>query len=260
VAFSPDGRKLAIAGGDSGADPPGELVLWNLAEGKVAKEFLEPATAKYVRWTAFSPDGKSLAACGTDKTVTIRNVATGKLQRTLRGHTALVHSVAFSPDGTRLASGSFDRSIRFWDVQTGESLAVLEGHEAEVRMVAFAPDGKLLLSTSEDKTARLWDTETFEQVTVMRGHEGWVLCGAFAPDGRQVVTAGKTSGGRCVLLRDVPSGDWGDMRLFPSQTSEIYSVSFSPDGSMLAIAGGFDNFQIWKRTGSPPEGAEETEK
>ncbi|HEY2253094.1 MAG TPA: M56 family metallopeptidase, partial [Planctomycetaceae bacterium] len=152
VAFSPDGRKLAIAGGDSGADPPGELVLWNLAEGLVEKEFLEPATAKYVRWTAFSPDGKSLAACGTDKTVTIWNVATGKLQRTLRGHTALVHSVAFSPDGTRLASGSFDRSIRFWDVQTGESLAVLEGHEAEVRMVAFAPDGKLLLSTSEDKT------------------------------------------------------------------------------------------------------------
>ncbi len=259
VAFSPDGRMLAIAGGDSGVDPPGELLLWNLAKAEVQTEFLEHTTAKYVCWTAFSPDGKWLAAGGTDKNVTIWNVANGKLHRTLLGHTALVASVAFSPDGTRLASGSFDHSIRFWDTATGKSLAILEGHEAEVRSIAFAPDGDLLLSTSDDKTARFWNTRTFEQLTVMRGHEGQVLCGAFAPDGRQVVTAGMTSGGRLVLLRDVPSGNWNDMRLFPSQTSDIISVAFSPDGDLLAIAG-FDNFQIWKRAGSGPEDIEKGER
>jgi beta-lactamase regulating signal transducer with metallopeptidase domain len=248
VAFSPDGRTLAISGGDSGMDPPGELLLWNLAKGAVQTEFLEPTTAKYVRWTAFSPDGKWLAAGGTDKSVTIWNVTQGKLHHKLLGHTDLVASVAFSPDGTRLASGSFDRTIRFWDVQTGESLAILKGHEEEIRTVAFAPDGDLLLSTSDDHTARFWDARTFEQVTVMHGHEGKVLCGAFAPDGRHVVTAGKTSGGRIVLLRDVPSGDWEDMRLFPAQSADIMSVAFSPDGDMLAILGDYSNFQIWKKS------------
>jgi WD40 repeat protein len=247
AAFSPDGRKLVIAGGDSGEHPAGELVLWNLARGEVETSFLDHTTAKYVRWAAFSPDGKWIAAGGTDKTVTIWNSATGKLQRALRGHTSLVASVAFSPDGLLLASASFDRSIRIWVLETGETLGTLNGHEAEVRMVAFAPNGRLLLSTSDDKTARLWDAETFEQVTVMDGHEGFVLCGAFSPDGSKLVTAGKTSGGRRVLLRDVPSGHWGDMRLFPSQTSDIMSVAFSPDGDLLAIAGGFDSFQIWKR-------------
>ena len=247
IAFSPDGRKLVIAGGDSGEDPAGELVSWNLARGEVETSFLKHTTAKYVRWTTFSPDGKWIAAGGTDKTVTVWNAVTGKLQRTLRGHTSLVASVAFSPDGMLLASASFDRSIRIWVLETGETLEILNGHEAEVRMVAFAPNGRLLLSTSDDKTARLWDAETFEQVTVMDGHEGFVLCGAFSPDGSKVVTAGKTSDGRRILLRDVPSGNWSDMRLFPSQTSDIMSVAFSPDGDLLAIAGGFDNFQIWKR-------------
>ena len=260
VAFSPDGKMLAIAGGDSGEDPSGELILWNLAQGVVEKQLLEHTTAKYVRWTAFSPDGQWLAAGGTDKSVKIWNVAKGTLHRTLPGHTALVHSVAFSPDGTRLASGSFDHSIRIWDLNSGKSLAILEGHEAEVRMVAFAPEGNFLLSTSEDKTARLWDTEIFEPVTIMEGHEGWVLCGAFAPDGRKVVTAGKTSGGQRVLLRDVASGDWGDMGLFPSQTSDIMSVAFSPDGDLLAIAGGFDDFQIWKRADNQLEEIGEEKK
>jgi beta-lactamase regulating signal transducer with metallopeptidase domain len=249
VAFSPDGRKLAISGGDHGVDPPGELVLWNLAAGEVEKVLLDHATTKYIRWTAFSPDGKRLAAGGTDKTVTIWNVSQGKLERTLRGHAGLIASVAFSPDGTRLASGSFDHTIKLWDTATGELQATLEGHEAEVRAVAFAPEAPLLLSTSDDKTARFWNTETYEQVTVMDGHDdGFVLCGAFSPDGSEVATAGKTGGGgHRVLLRSVPSGDWGDMGLFPAQVAHIDSVAFSPAGDMLAIAGSFNDFQIWVR-------------
>src|SRR5271166_2181283 len=65
---------------------------------------------------AFAPDGKVLASAGTDKTVKLWDVASGKHLATLRGHSSLVLSIAFSPDGKTLASASWDQTIKLWDV------------------------------------------------------------------------------------------------------------------------------------------------
>jgi len=34
----------------------------------------------------------------------------------------------------------------------------------------------------------------------------------------------------------------------PGQSSEVMSLAYSSDGQMLAVAGAWDTFQIWKRT------------
>ena len=77
---------------------------------------------------AFSPDGKTLASGSEDETIKLWDVATGKEQATLKGHTHAVCSVAFSPDGKTLASGSGDKTIKLWDVATGKEQATLKGH------------------------------------------------------------------------------------------------------------------------------------
>ena len=79
---------------------------------------------------AFSPDGKTLASGSSDRTIKLWDVATGKEQATLKGHTGCVYSVAFSPDGKTLASGSEDKTIKLWDVETGKEQATLKGHTA----------------------------------------------------------------------------------------------------------------------------------
>jgi WD40 repeat protein len=48
---------------------------------------------------AFSPDGKTLSSGSDDKTIKLWNVATGKKQASLKGHTDCVWSLAYSPDG-----------------------------------------------------------------------------------------------------------------------------------------------------------------
>src|SRR5829696_4477565 len=77
---------------------------------------------------AFSPDGARLASASKDRTVVLRDAATGEAVRTLKGHTADVLRLAFSPDGKTLASAGADGTVRLWDVESGECVKVIKAH------------------------------------------------------------------------------------------------------------------------------------
>ncbi|MEO0869171.1 MAG: pentapeptide repeat-containing protein, partial [Cyanobacteria bacterium J06642_11] len=95
VAFSPDGRRLAI--GESN----GSVQVWDIATSQVV--LLCTGHSREVLSVAFSPDGKRLASAGDDKTVKLWDSETGNCIYTLTGHKDWFLSVAFSPDGQTLA-------------------------------------------------------------------------------------------------------------------------------------------------------------
>jgi hypothetical protein len=109
---------------------------------------------------AFSPDGARLLSGSWDKTLKLWDAATGRLVRTLAGHSDWVLSVAFSPDGARLLSGSRDNTLKLWDAATGQLVRTFAGHSESVFGVAFSPDGARLLSGSRDTTVRIWNVGT----------------------------------------------------------------------------------------------------
>src|SRR5262249_2774764 len=74
---------------------------------------------------ALSSDAKSIATGGSDGTIRLTEVATGKTIREFKGHTGPVASVALSTDGKRLVSGSFDGTARIWNANTGKQLCRL---------------------------------------------------------------------------------------------------------------------------------------
>ena len=99
------------------------------------------------------------------ETIKIWSAPTGEEVRSLRGHSAAVHSVAFSPDGQRLFSGSDDRTIRVWSTASGEELLILRGHEKPVHSVVVSPDGQMIASAGSDGTVKVWKSSPMIQPT-----------------------------------------------------------------------------------------------
>jgi dipeptidyl aminopeptidase/acylaminoacyl peptidase len=114
IAFSPDGRTLASAGGSY------PIRLWDKATGRQIREFC--GHELHVNAVAFSPNGKTLASGSSDKTGRLWDVATGMEVHRLTGHLGHVLNVTFSPDGKTVATVSNDRTLRLWDAATGQEL------------------------------------------------------------------------------------------------------------------------------------------
>jgi WD40 repeat protein len=133
IAFSPDGRLLAMENADQ------TFSLWEIASGKERAKFGEPG--------GIGPLGMQ-----TSNVMVVGGGMAGYY-----GGVPVGKTLAFSPDGQLLATKGPDHSISVWQVANTKELADFSRHNAAVSVVAFAPDGKRIASGSADTTALMWD-------------------------------------------------------------------------------------------------------
>lgn len=152
VRFSPDGKTLAVGGGEPSRS--GDISLWDVASGKVLKSWPERHTDSVLSLD-FSPDGKLLASGGADKMARVTDIASGKQVNLFEGHTHHVMGVAFRADGRVLASAGGDGVVLVWDMLLGERKKKIEGWNKEVTSLQFIGATSQIVTSAGDNLIRI---------------------------------------------------------------------------------------------------------
>ena len=213
LAFSPDGRMLAVAvmGHDKPASAEDDLPSPGPSRESVIVAILDPATGGRIRE-----------------------------MRAKAGELTIDLSLAFTPDGrTLLASyplGGLERAMIAWDPATGRELARFGVDRPNRSSIDFAvsPGGHSLLA-AQAGALKAWDTSTWRVRDALPGPGADGIVCALAPDGARVVHAERRDGREDLTIREIASGR-RLATLHRDVASEHEDLAFSPDGRTLAIA------------------------
>ncbi|KAI1403901.1 Hira-domain-containing protein [Hypoxylon fuscum] len=174
--ISPDGKRLATAGGD------GHVRVWSTES---IYESHDPTYAKprqlchmshhlgTIHSVRFSPNGRYLASGADDKIICIYQLESGppaiafgtnepppvenwKTSRRLIGHDNDVQDLAWSYDGSILVSVGLDSKVVIWSGHTFEKLKVLGNHQSHVKGITFDPANKFFATASDDRSIKIF--------------------------------------------------------------------------------------------------------
>ncbi len=247
AVLSLDGRLAAVG------DGCGRVDLWEMPAIKLARTLRNEGPR--LNSLAFSPDGKTLAVGLETETVSLYNVVSGRVAKTISFQEKKRQSVPglalstllFSPAGRFLCVDTSGGELLMWDLAEGKASWRTAGDFGlRGSTAAFAPDGKSLAFSPVTSKVAVLDARTGKARWSIAFKESKDACifpdGVvgllFAPDGRRLAAA--LADGRIVLLDAHTAKEL--MRL-PSASGHD-ALAFSPDGRSLA-ASLLESIRVW---------------
>ena len=228
VAFSPDGRLLAVCG-------TAGVTVWDRSLERWTVWGHESSAA-----VAFSPDGRFLAAA-TLKGVALCTVEPRALLAMLKGVSGTPRGLAFTPDGAHLVV-AVPNSLTVVEPATGRVVNRLRADGGRLTCVAVDPVTGVPVSGDAQGRLRLWKDFTEEPPdTRLPWMHAESVVGS--PDGRFLAVHDNER--NVLTLRDVATGqELASRRL----GTLVDYFTWSPDGRTL-VAVGFSELHVL-RTGS----------
>jgi WD40 repeat protein/DNA-binding SARP family transcriptional activator/class 3 adenylate cyclase/tRNA A-37 threonylcarbamoyl transferase component Bud32 len=237
VAWSPNGRGIATAGGD------GVIRLWDGRSG-ASRYALYGHRAEVVN-VDWSPDSARLVSGSADGTARIwqlerdggREILT-LLSASKTGFGSWVWPV-FSPAGDQvMASAGTSHSAKIWDVSlAGDAEWANVPTNEWVSIAEFTADGRGLITSDEDEggeSATIWDSENGRRLGTIGPLNGFVYSIDVSSDGSVAEAWWDEKTGEHIGVFEGSTGD----RLFGFRNNEHWysDLEWSEDGTLLAIA------------------------
>ncbi|MCS6881302.1 MAG: hypothetical protein RMK84_02640 [Oscillochloridaceae bacterium] len=224
VAFSTDGRLLAIGRADFATMPPAlSVALVDLASG-ATRQTLTGITYQ-VETLLFVPGASALIVQENGGGTSLWDVESGHKLRDL----GTLAGIAAAPDGRQVAAIE-GPVVRRWGLPEWRELPPL-AVPAEVApglsgaALAFAPDGNRLMAAGPERLI-VWDLAVPDAAPLVRAFTAALRQVAIAPDGATLATAG----GQESILWDLGSGE-ARWRVW----ANVPAVAFTPDGSQALL-------------------------
>jgi WD40 repeat protein len=208
---------------------------------------------------AFSPDGQMLALGDADGATTLWSVELDGLAwlptqlATLNTRGGPVRSLAFSRDGRTLTTAGYGQAATVWYSRgrfDRDAVSRLAGpYSGQIVGLELGPD-KRLFAALRDGTAVPWNIAN--PAAPVRGQTLPLQSGlsdgiTLSSDGRTMVAVGSNQ--TMTLLDPTGPGDPVVLSKFKEDGGgTIYTLSFSPDGKMLAVGRGDGRLSLWDLT------------
>ncbi len=245
VAFSPDGKRLAVTGGSPGRF--GEVQIWDVRRKRLRLSV--PVTYDTVYGASWSPDGTLVAfGCG-DNTLRAIEADTGKQVFFNGGHNDWVLDTVFSKDGSHLVSVSRDMSMKLSVTKTSRlvdnitsitpgalkgGLISVDRHPTKDELVIGGSDGTPKIYRMFRKKARKIGDD-YNLIRKFPSMPGRVFSVAYNKDGSQIICGSSSNGKGEVRIFDAANGK--QISKLKGELGGVYAVAYRPDGQQVASAG-----------------------
>ncbi len=146
AVFSPDGKTLLIAGGDSAA---------HIVQASSGKELMSFKHGEMVASAIFNTSGSKILTASWDRTARLWNATTGQQIGSSMVHQADARSAAFSADEKWIVTTAFDKATHLWNTATLKEIGLGKNHKAALNGAVFSADNRWILTAGYDSTAEL---------------------------------------------------------------------------------------------------------
>ncbi|XP_067657965.1 actin-interacting protein 1-like [Haliotis asinina] len=268
--FSPDGNEVLTVSGDKTAK------IWNVESGQLINEF-SMGNELQDQQVGCLWQGNHILTVSLSGYINYLDRDDPSIpRRIVKGHNKPITALAVSGDGSRVYTGTSEAAIKYWDVDSGVSDEVHgKGHSSQVQDMSMDED--TFVTISFDDTLRVTSAVSNEyslnstklasqpkgvskkgQISVVAcvkhvlvvsdNHVMSTVPVKFDPECVDIhpgLTQVAVGGRNVVVLYELSNGALSEIKQISIPENTVYSVRYSPDGSILAVVGSNKKLQAY---------------